>query len=223
MGLSLFGGRRRPLARLSVAAALVLGGGGVVALTASSASAACTDIEMISARGTFEPGNLGVIVGDPVFSALQRRATGKTLSSYAVDYPANLSPTSAAQGNTDLVNRVRSQAASCPDQQFVLVGYSQGANVVNNSIGVSSAGAVVGSPIVASIPADLEPRVAAVLQFGNPIRAQGRSITGTYESRTLDICASGDPVCEARGGNTLAHLGYRSNANEAAEFAASKF
>ncbi|MFF5516670.1 cutinase family protein [Streptomyces coeruleorubidus] len=219
--------------RLCLAALSLAGGAGLATLSAPSATAtaptaattvaaACTDVEVVSARGTFEPGTLGFIVGDPVYSALQKKAAGKSLSSYKVNYPADLSLTSAAQGNRDLVNHVQSQAAACPNQRFVLVGYSQGANVVDNSIGISSAGAVVGSPIVATLPAAVEPKVAAVLLFGNPIRALGKSVTGTYQSRTLDICAKGDPVCERGGGDTGAHLSYRDNADEAATFAAGR-
>ncbi|WP_266375772.1 cutinase family protein [Streptomyces canus] len=209
--------------RLYLAALSLVGGAGVATVSAPVASAAaCSDIDVVAARGTFEPGNLGLIVGDPVYSALQKKLTGKNVSSYKVNYPADLSLTSAAQGNADLVNHVNRQAASCPNQRFILVGYSQGANVVDNSIGISSAGAVVGSPIVATIPAALESRVAAVLLFGNPIRAIGKSVTGTYQSRTIDFCAKGDPVCEAGGNDTLAHLGYTANADAAATFAAGK-
>ncbi|CBG74857.1 MULTISPECIES: cutinase family protein [Streptomyces] len=209
--------------RLYLAAIPLVGGAGLAAVaTPTATAAACTDIDVVSARGTFEPGTLGFIVGDPVYAALQKKVAGKSLSSYKVNYPADLSPTSAAQGNADLVNHVRSQAASCPNQRFVLVGYSQGANVVDNSIGISSAGAVVGSPIVATLPAALEPRVSAVLLFGNPIRAIGKSVTGTYQSRTIDFCAAGDPVCENGGGDVGAHLGYRANADAAAAFAATK-
>jgi cutinase len=209
--------------RLCLAALSLVGGAGLATVAAPTATAApCTDIDVVSARGTFEPGTLGFIVGDPVYSELRKKITGKTLSSYAVNYPADLSLTSAAQGNRDLVNHVQSQAASCPNQRFILVGYSQGANVVDNSIGISSAGAVVGSPIVATLPAAVEPKVSAVLLFGNPIRALGKSVTGTYQSRTLDICAQGDPVCQSGGGNTGAHLSYRDNAAEAATFAAGK-
>ncbi|MFH8662234.1 cutinase family protein [Streptomyces afghaniensis] len=209
--------------RLCLAALSLAGGAGLATLSAPSATAAaCSDVEVVSARGTFEPGTLGFIVGDPVYSALQKKATGKSLSSYAVNYPADLSLTSAAQGNRDLVDHVKSQAAACPNQRFVLVGYSQGANVVDNSIGISSAGAVVGSPIVSTLPAAVEPKVAAVLLFGNPIRALGKSVTGTYQSRTLDICAKGDPVCESGGGDVGAHLGYRDNADQAATFAAGR-
>ncbi len=155
-------------------------------------------------------------------SAAPNFAYDYSFSSYKVNYPAGLSPTSAARGNLDLVNHVKSQAAACPGQKFVLVGYSQGANVVDNSIGISSAGAVVGSPIVATLPAAVEPKVAAVLLFGNPIRALGKSVTGTYQSRTLDLCAQGDPVCENGGGDVGAHLSYRDDAEEAATFAAGR-
>lgn len=209
--------------RLCLAALSLVGGAGLATLSAPAASAAtCSDLDVVAARGTFEPGTLGLIVGDPVFSALGKKITGKTLSSYAVDYPADLSLTSAATGNADVVNHVNTQASACPNQRFILVGYSQGANVVDNSIGISSAGAVVGSPIVATIPAALAPRVAAVLLFGNPIRALGKSVTGTYQSRTIDFCANGDPICQNGGTDVLAHLGYTSDADAAATFAAGK-
>ncbi|WP_405994903.1 cutinase family protein [Streptomyces sp. NBC_00986] len=209
--------------RLCLAALSLVGGAGLATLSAPAASAAtCSDLDVVAARGTFEPGTLGLIVGDPVFSALQKKITGKTLSSYAVNYPADLSLTSAATGNADVVNHVNAQAAACPNQRFILVGYSQGANVVDNSIGISSDGAVVGSPIVATIPAALAPRVAAVLLFGNPIRALGKSVTGTYQSRTIDFCANGDPICQNGGTDVLAHLGYTSDADAAATFAAGK-
>jgi cutinase len=209
--------------RLCLAALSLVGGAGLATLTSPTASAAtCSDIDVVAARGTFEPGTLGLIVGDPVFSALQQKITGKSLSSYAVNYPADLSLTSAAQGNADAVNHVNAQAAACPDQRFILVGYSQGANVIDNSIGISSDGAVVGSPIVATLPAAVEPKVAAILLFGNPIRALGKSVTGTYQSRTIDFCADGDPICQNGGTDVGAHLGYTADADAAATFAAGR-
>jgi cutinase len=209
--------------RLCLAALSLVGGAGLATLTSPTASAAtCSDIDVVAARGTFEPGTLGLIVGDPVFSALQQQITGKSLSSYAVNYPADLSLTSAAQGNADAVNHVNAQAAACPDQRFILVGYSQGANVIDNSIGISSDGAVVGSPIVATLPAAVEPKVAAILLFGNPIRALGKSVTGTYQSRTIDFCADGDPICQNGGTDVGAHLGYTADADAAATFAAGR-
>lgn len=209
---------------LSAVATAGLAAAGLAFATAPAASAAaCTDVDVPVARGTFEPGTLGLIVGDPVYQAVQNQLRPRSVSGYRVDYPADLGePASVQKGNTDLVNHVKAQAAACPQQRFVLVGYSQGANVVDNSIGVSSDGAVVGGPIVATIPAELAPRVAAVLLFGNPIRAIGRQVTGTYQSRTKDYCADGDPICQPGGANFLAHLSYGGDASDAAAFAAGK-
>jgi cutinase len=216
--------RRAPrTVKVLAATVLVLAGSGglTAAVTSTALAATCADFNVVVARGTFEPGTLGIIVGDPVDAALQRALAGKTTSAYPVNYPADLAePSSVDQGNADLVNHVTSQAASCPSQRFILVGYSQGANVVDNSIGISSAGALVGGPIVATIPSSIQPRITAVLLFGNPIRAIGETVTGVYASRTDDFCAFGDPVCQAGGLNILAHLSYGGDAGAAAAFAA---
>jgi len=211
--------RGRTRAGVVLAAALLAAGGAAVVASPAADAAACSDVEVVVARGTSEPGRLGLIVGDPVFSAIQRGASGTTLTSHAVDYPASTSPTSPTDGNRALVNHVSSQAGSCPDQRFILVGYSQGANVVGNSLGISSQGAAVGGPVVATIATAVRPRVAAVLVFGYPLRKLGRGITGEFAERTLDICADNDVVCDPRGASVLAHLSYTGDAGEAADFA----
>ncbi|GIE94559.1 cutinase family protein [Paractinoplanes rishiriensis] len=202
--------------------AVVLTTGGAVFAAGPAAAAACSDVEVVVARGTGEPGNLGIIVGDPVFSAIERRLTGRTATSHAVDYPASVAANSPTDGNRALVSHVTGQAQACPAQRFVLVGYSQGANVVGNSLGTSSAGAAVGGPVVATLPASIEPRVSAVLVFGYPLRKLGRGITGTYAARTLDICADNDIVCDPDGSSVLAHLAYLGNADQAATFAVNR-
>jgi cutinase len=212
----------RRIARPAAAtAAAIAAGGGLVALAGPASAAECSDVEVISARGTGEPGTLGVIVGDPVFAAVRDQARGLSVTSHAVDYPASAAPGSASEGNAELVRHITEQAAACEEQRFVLVGYSQGANVVGNSIGVDSSGAVVGGRIVATIPAAIQPRVSSILLFGNPLRAIGREVGGAFANRTFDICANGDPVCGG-GFNVLAHLSYRGDADEAAAFAAER-
>jgi cutinase len=186
----------------------------------AAAAANCTTYQLVDARGTGEPGPLGVIVGDPLFAALQKALAPATVSSFAVQYPASLAPGSASVGNANLVNHVMSQLAACPGQKFILGGYSQGANVVDNSIGVSSAGALTGAPIVAVLPAAAQAKVSSVLLFGNPIRAQGKMVTGPLAGVTFDVCAPGDPVCVAGGANVAAHLSYTANVGMAAAFAA---
>ncbi|MEJ3747291.1 cutinase family protein [Actinomycetes bacterium KLBMP 9797] len=206
-----------------ILAGALLAAGGVAVVTVPAAMAAeCSDVEVVVARGTSEPGQLGLIVGDPVFDAIEQRVAGAVVTSHAVDYPANLSRNSPTDGNQALVDHVTAQAQQCADQRFVLVGYSQGANVVGNSLGTSSEGAVVGGPVVATIPAEVQPRVAAVLVFGYPLRKQGQGIEGEFAERTLDICANGDVVCDPGGASVAAHLSYRGDAGEAADFAAAR-
>ncbi|QUQ67137.1 cutinase family protein [Kutzneria sp. CA-103260] len=185
--------------------------------------ASCAAVDVVVARGTWEPGALGWIVGGPAFSALHHKLPSTSLSSYPVNYPANLNqPKSVQQGNRDLVEHVTNQAHACPHQRFILVGYSQGANVVDNSLGISSDGALVGGPIVATIPASIEPRIAAVLLFGNPIHAHGKSITGTYYTRTKEYCAHRDLIC-TKGIDPFPHFSYGLlYVKDAAAFAASK-
>jgi cutinase len=68
--------------------------------------------------------------------------------------------------------------------------------------------------------------VAAVVVFGNPLNARGRTIEESaheFGARTKEFCANGDPVCGG-GANFAAHLAYPRNGDvqEAAEFAASQ-
>ncbi len=221
-GLAINGVTHRTPRITAVRAEAMTAGPAAAAPSAAAAAPAanCTDYQLVDARGTGEPGALGTIVGDPLFADLQQALAPQTVSSYAVNYPASLAPGSASAGNADLVNHVMSQAAACPSQKFILGGYSQGANVVDNSIGVSSAGALTGAPIVATLPAADQARVSSVLLFGNPIRAQGNMVTGPLAGITDDICAPGDPVCMAGGLNAAAHLSYTANVASAAAFAA---
>lgn len=183
--------------------------------TASAAAGSCADIDVTYAMGT-QFGVSGPPDSDPVYDALvaaldTRLGSSKTISYYRVDYPASLEPWSASVGNWDLVRHIKAQAAACPNQRFVAVGYSQGANVVSNSVGVSSLGSLTGAPIVAVIPANIAPRVAALVLYGSPQRGlplyKPTTITGTYQARTLDDCATGDPACGG-GVDPAAHLSY---------------
>ncbi|MFE9789481.1 cutinase family protein [Nocardia salmonicida] len=214
--------------RISAVALVIVGvaTGTVTALSTGTAAAAptCADVHVISARGTNEPGgmwskfHLGTVVGNPVYAAINDALPG-TVDAYRVEYPASLDqPTSVQKGNRDMVDHVVKQASACPDQRFVLVGYSQGANVVDNSIGISSEGAKVGGPIVATLPAQLDARIAAILLFGNPIRGIGKEVTGPHTERTFDVCNDNDPVCDPDGTDWNVHTRYAHHADAAADF-----
>ncbi len=192
------------------------GGGG------GAGDGACSDVELVFARGTGELQGLG-IVGTPLASALKSALPGKSVESYAVQYAADVSQASAGPGASDMSAHVSSVAESCPDTTFVIGGYSQGATVTDIAIGISGAGMATGGD---SIPAGIAPRVAAVVVFGNPLGLTRRSIaesSQTYGPKAKEFCNDGDPVCGA-GANIAAHLSYAidGSATEAAQFAAGK-
>ncbi|SHN28564.1 cutinase family protein [Cryptosporangium aurantiacum] len=205
---------RRVVTAAAVVATSVTG----LAMTASPATAACADVEVVFARGSTELPGLG-IVGTPLVRAIQQNLPGKTVTSYAVNYAANVSQTSAGPGATDMSNHVKQVAAQCANTVFVLGGYSQGASVTDIAIGIRTFLGTGGT-----IPTNLAPRIKAITVFGNPLRLYGQNINTAsplYGSRARDVCATGDPVCGG-GFNALAHLSYPTNGSvtSAAQFAA---
>jgi cutinase len=209
---------RRLLAAFAVAVAVGSSTAVVTALPASAAT--CSDVDVAFARGSGESPGLG-IVGTPFTQSLKSNLSGKSVSTYAVNYAADLAQTSAGPGATDMSNHVKSVAAACPNTVFVLGGYSQGASVTDISIGIPT---LLGSGT--TIPTSLASRVKAVVVFGNPLRLYGQTITSAsalYGPKAKEFCNLGDPVC-ANGTNILAHLTYNTNGSttSGASFAAGK-
>src|SRR5436190_16465813 len=100
------------------------------AINIPSASAApCPDVEVVFARGTFEPAGVGG-TGQAFVDALRARLGGKSIDVYPVNYPASLDFATAADGVIDTSNKIRDTATRCPNTKMVLGGYSQGAAVV---------------------------------------------------------------------------------------------
>jgi cutinase len=207
---------RRLLAVAAVGATSVTG----LVVSVAPATAACSDVDVVFARGSGESAGLG-IVGTPLVSGIKADLPGKTVSSYAVNYAADLAQTSAGPGATDMSNHVKSVAASCSNTVFVLGGYSQGASVTDIAIGIRTALGTGGT-----VPTTLAPRVKAVVVFGNPLRLYGQTIATAsplYGPKAKEFCNTGDPVC-ANGFDTLAHLLYATNGSvtQGAQFAADK-
>ncbi|MBB5917253.1 cutinase [Nocardia transvalensis] len=178
----------------------------------------CADVDLVVARGTGEPGYLGSGVGDPLYGALQDRLP-VSVSAYRVDYPADLTdPFSVGKGSADLVAHLAYQAATCPDQRFILAGYSQGAAVVHTALGTGITNFIPGA---VRVDGDLGGRVTSVLLFGDPMRLIGWSVPEPYLWRTADFCAAGDPVCGG-GLDPGAHNTYGGLVGAAADFAADR-
>jgi len=169
----------------------------------------CTDLQLVIARGTTEPGTFGQVVGDPLYAATVAKVDKKTtVSGYAVNYPASFACNSESIGVADTVNHVLSQAAQCPKQVFALVGYSQGADLMHNATIALNA-----NPSICS-------KVIALTMFGDPgnrgpyLPSPLGGITfpfpAQYANKLKENCAYGDPICSFSGTNVTAHLSYSS-------------
>ena len=193
--------------------------------TAPAATAVpCPDIEVVFARGTAEPAGIGR-VGQAFTDALSAQAGGRTVTSYAVNYPASYDFLTTADGATDASARISAMAQSCPSTKMVLGGYSQGAAVMDMLAGVPPLGDKIGE--IGSAP-PLSPTaavtVSAVAAFGNPATKFGNPLSsvGMFAGRAIDLCKDGDPIC-SDGRNPLAHRGYEdAMAQQAANFAAGR-
>lgn len=207
---------------------LAAGTGSKASATAESDSP-CPDVEVVFARGTFEAPGIGD-TGQAFVDALNSRLNGKTVDVYPVDYPASLDFQEAAQGVVDASNKVESVAASCPHTKIVLGGYSQGAAVAGYTTSDAiPPGYVLPAGITGPMPANIATHVVAVTLFGKPSNgfldlvdrsAPPIAIGRLYSAKSLELCATGDPVC-GDGLDRAAHSAYKNNgmADQAADFA----
>jgi cutinase len=218
----------RQLTRFLGVAAVTTG----VLLAAPAPSAAaqpCPDVEVVFARGTFEPPGVGGI-GQSFVDAVRAQAAGKTMSVYPVNYPASTDFPTAVQGIRDAANRIEATAAGCPDTKIVLGGFSQGAAVA----GFVTSEAVPSGADAEEVPDPLPPNVAdhiaAVALFGKPspkfmqsIGTPPVEIGNLYAAKTIDLCVANDPICTDNGDGAN-HSLYNKNGmtDRAAAFAVSK-
>ncbi|PGH07509.1 hypothetical protein GX51_01810 [Blastomyces parvus] len=166
----------------------------------------CTAITIITARGTTEDpgeGRLTTVASDI--------ANGHEDSErIALDYPADLFPYSVSlyKGIQALTGLLNTSASSCPETKVVLLGYSQGAHVIGNTL---CGGAFAEQGIEPSI----KEKVSAIIFMADPRHVAGKSFdAGTatrngllprpdsescdeFAPRMRSYCDSGDPVCDS--------------------------
>ena len=191
----------------------------------SASAAPCPDIEIVFARGTGEKPGIGGI-GLGFVDAVRSKVGPKSLSVFAVDYPASTDFPTAAVGINHAADHIESMATTCPFTRMVLGGHSQGAAVmgyVTSAVKPDGVAVTVRDPL----PASVAEHVAAIALFGKPspkflnaIGAPPIVIGPQYVDKTTDLCVSDDPIC-ADHGNGAAHGSYVINgmANQAATFA----
>ena len=199
---------------------------GVVVPSASAEG--CPDVEAVFARGTTEAPGVGAI-GQAFIDSLQSKVGPKSFRVYAVDYPASPDFPTAVDGIRDAGDHVESMAASCPKTKMVLGGYSQGAAVMGFVTSAAIPDGVDAADVPKPMPADVANHVAAVTLFGTPshrfmdtVGAPPVVIGPLYQPKTLELCASDDPVC-SEGGDWAAHAAYADDGmvDQAANYAVS--
>ncbi|KAF8158471.1 cutinase [Crassisporium funariophilum] len=172
----------------------------------------CAAVHIIAARASTEAPGAGII--GALVQQVQGQST-QTVSTSNVDYPALLNPyaSSAAEGTAATKTLLTYQANSCPDQKIVLVGYSQGAQIIGDAV-AGGGGGSLGAEI-APVPLYIANRVVALVQMGDPRRSRGKSYnkgtgtnqglfprsasqeySATLQPRIVSFCDSGDLFCD---------------------------
>jgi hypothetical protein len=144
----------------------------------------------------------GIIVGDPIYAATKKLIPD--LTGYKVDYPASFAKDSKAKGAADVVKHLTEASKACPQQNYVLIGYSQGADVMHQA--------------ASQISPDLYQRIVALVMFGDPGNKgpnakspMGGSVPkfpALLAEKVKENCAKGDPVCTNSGKEVNDHLVY---------------
>lgn len=176
-----------------------------VAAPMASAAPECPDVEVVFARGTDEPAGIGK-VGKAFVDTLRPMLKGRSISTYAVKYPATWDFMKAAVGANDMSKRIQATVARCPKTKIVMGGYSQGAAVVD----VVATAPIAGLGYTAPLPAAAVPHIVSVVVFGNPSARLGNPLTRmstVFGPRTADLCAPADPICSL-GRDWDAHVLY---------------
>lgn len=223
-------GRAARVAAAAAGAMVVVGLAAVPASAVPAPTSPCAAVHVLAARASTESPGAGVI-GSLVTQV--QNAVSATVSTSAVDYPALLFPYdfSTTQGDAAIAQELTAQVQRCPNQAIVLVGYSQGAQLVGDVLGGGGGVAGLGqaTPPVSSA---ISSHVVAVIQMGDPRHMPNKSFnrgtaigaTGLFPRRadqSLDAfaneiqsyCDNGDPFC-AGGNNLGAHLDYTQKYND---------
>jgi len=176
-----------------------------------TASAACSDIQVVFARGTDEPPGIGR-VGQAFVNSLRGKIGGRSMGVYAVNYPASYDFLAAANGANDASAFVQGVMNDCPNTRIVLGGYSQGAAIMDIITSVPFPAIGFNNPL----PPNAPDHIAGIAVFGNPTAKVGLPLTTSpvYGGRAIDLCNAGDPVC-TDGDDVQAHRVYDTDGSAA--------
>ncbi|KAJ4410023.1 hypothetical protein N0V82_009328 [Gnomoniopsis sp. IMI 355080] len=168
----------------------------------------CAQNIVIFARGTTEPGNVGLLAGPPFFQALAQQVGANNVAVQGVDYAADIPGFLAggdADGSKTMAQLTQQAIEQCPQSKVIMSGYSQGSQLAHNAAEM--------------LPADVISKVAGAVLFGDP--DNGQAVQGVDAAKTKVICHDGDAICAGQALVLPPHLTYGDDADAAAQFAAS--
>ncbi|KIW03776.1 uncharacterized protein PV09_05079 [Verruconis gallopava] len=195
----------------------------------TSSSTACAKVHVIVDRATGEPPSQGVI--GTLATIIATRIPGTTVE--WVDYPAVLVPydQSTNTGITMTKDSITSYADKCPNAKIVMLGYSQGAQVVGDVL-CGGGGALGLGPYTDPLEENYVKRIAAAVQMGDPRFVpgmpwdRGTAVTGGIFPRQpnqtcervasilVSYCDANDPFCAVPGFDYNVHATYDIRYNE---------
>lgn len=187
----------------------------------------CTPYLVITARGTGEPHKKQLLA--PVVKAI-KKAYPEAVEYVDLDYPAD---TDVKEGGTlgarTLIDTLNVQSVACPEQGFILLGYSQGALIIGDALAGPDARLV--GPTVGEVSDFASTRILAVVFYGNPRFVGGEAYDygsfndamngllprppgslDRYLLRLRDFCVDGDFICQSSLElDDMGHIEYYSN------------
>jgi cutinase len=199
-------------------------GGGAGRAGGDGGDGRCPSVTVIAARGTGEPAGTGFLLGQVARQIDAKVSAPVTI--VGLNYPATANfAASSRQGVAELRRLVGTErAGAC----LVLLGYSQGAIVVGDTL------AALGAADAAKIRAVAmfgDPRFNSaepynVGSFAKNSAGVNRRPTGQlsrFAARIQNYCNGGDTVCQGSGARgSGGHLDYSTFAGQAAGFAAAR-
>ncbi|KAI1414768.1 carbohydrate esterase family 5 protein [Hypoxylon sp. FL1857] len=183
----------------------------------------CPNIHVFGARETTAPPGFGS--ASTVVNLVQR-ANFRTTSESIV-YPAaggDVYAASVAAGVAAVANQTNAFNQMCPRSKIVMVGYSQGAQIIDDAFCGGPDGSSLNATS-ASVSSGVSKMVAAIILMGDPRHVNGlpfnvgnATASGfaarpvgfqcpDFENIIQSYCDAEDPFC-AKGNSTATHQGY---------------
>ncbi|GAW14231.1 hypothetical protein ANO14919_036300 [Xylariales sp. No.14919] len=182
----------------------------------------CPGVYVFGARETTAPAGYGTSGGlvnmvtaaypDSQSSAIDYPACGGQAECGGIDYDS-----SANQGTTAVVSAVNDLNSQCPDTKIVLIGYSQGGQIMDNALcggaGETLSGAALDAVKAAIFMGDphniagLPYNVGTCTAGGFAARPSGFQCSPADPSIIQSYCDAADPYC-CNGNDANTHQGY---------------